>query len=152
MFYIPRIDGCIEPKTIVNILLFSRVHALTNACTLEDSKNFFYPPGYTHWPVRAPWRIVRFFAIVLVECGVSSWYFNHKLCSCCSLDSEIFKIVIKIMIFYKIGEQQRSKFEKNPTLKPFWKKNPVANEFNRYSWLQFTNNNVNAVSLAQAHR
>ena len=28
MFYIPRIDGCIEPKTIVKILLFSRVHAL----------------------------------------------------------------------------------------------------------------------------
>ena len=90
VFYIPRIDGCIEPKTIVKILLFSRVHALTIACTLEDSKKFFYSQGYT------------------LE--------NRKI------SFSVFPVVMTYRGVQPCG------------------------------WLQFTNNNVYAVSLARAHR
>ena len=43
--------------------LFSRVHAMVSAYTLEKSKIFHYSPGCTQWSVRAPWRIVKYFAI-----------------------------------------------------------------------------------------
>ena len=88
----PRIDGCIEPKTIVKILLFSRVHALTNACTLEDSKKIFYSPGYTHWSVRVPWSIVNFLLCSRV----------YALTSACTLENrKISFSVFPIVMTYR---------------------------------------------------
>ena len=107
----------VKMKKIVKILLFSRVHALTNACTLENSKKFLYAPGYMHWSVRVPWSIVNFLLCSRV----------YALTNACTLENSKISFSVFPIVMTYTGVQ------------------PCG-------WLQFTNNNVHAVSLARAHR
>ena len=147
MSYIPRIHGCVATYSIVKILLLSRRHALINACLLENSKNFntlqedaltnacllenskiFYCTNYA----LAVHLILKYSKLRF------SW-FSIRLMSSKGAN-EVFQLNINQLI--KPDLKYDSQILKPCGIWIWW----------RYSWLQFTNNNVNAVSLARAHR